>query len=224
VEASGLSGASVVLPNPVWGLKPVYGVPLAADAPRLDSMDAASVLGQLRNEMEDQLEQNAALRNIRALVVRSPTFVGRGVSTPPIAAMRDAARGAGPIPWYAPLDVGHAFIDVDDVAEVALRLLEAPGRPAFQAVNLAGHHVESATEWARLLAAATGRPAAPVRRPPSWHWALRALWDREARAFRMVLPHWEGTVLLDDRGTRALLPHWIPTPMSETLSRWMQVA
>lgn len=221
VEASGLTGATAVLVNPTWGLKPVYGVPLGVDAPKLDSMDRNSPLGELRGQMEDQLEQNAVLRNVRSLVVRAPTLVGAGVRDRWIGAMRDAAKAGQAVPWYTALDTGHAFADVEDVVEVALRVLLLTERPTFDVVHVAGHYVETAKAWTELLAAAAGRSLPAPRRVPAWWLALSGLWDAEARAFASVRSHWEGPVLLDDVRTRALLPGWGPRPLADTLRTWL---
>lgn len=222
VEASGLTGATTVLVNPTWGLKPVYGVPLGVDAPKLDSMDRVSPLGELRGQMEDQLEQNAVLRNVRSVVVRAPTLVGAGVRDRWIGGMRDAAKAGQAVPWYTALDTGHAFADVEDVVEVALRVLLLPDRPGFDVVHVGGHYVESAKAWSELLAAAAGRGLPAPRRVSRWWLGLSGLWDPEARAFASVHAHWEGPVLLDDVRTRAMLPGWSPRPLPDTLRSWLQ--
>jgi len=221
VEASGLSGASVVFPGNVYGMKPVYEVPLPPDSVPRDSADRPNKKGSLRNDLEAHLEQNAALRNIRTIVVRAGDFYGPGVDNALIGPMFRAALAGTPIPWFGAPATGHAFTYVDDVAAVATELLLATGRPTYDLVAVAGDHYPSAAAWAGALAAAAGKPSLAVRTIPPWQVKLTGLWNRDAREFAEMLYQWEGALLLDDSRVRRALPAWSPTPPAASLAATM---
>lgn len=218
VEATRLTGVPVLFPSTLHGLKPIYAVPLPPDGPRLDVNDRPNPLGHVRNLAEDHLQQNAELCNVRTIVVRHGDLYGPGVSDPIVAPMLRAARAGQPLPWPGARGTAHAFTFVDDVAEVAVRLLQTPGRPTWEVAGVAGDSFLSGDEWAAALSRAAGRPVS-LRSVPAWLTRLRALWNADARAVAAVLYQWEGPLLLDDTRTRRILADWQPTPLDEALAR-----
>lgn len=221
VEASGLSGATVVFPGNVYGLKPVYAVPLPPDGAKLDVADRPNRKGWLRNQLEDALEQNSDLRNVRTLIVRAGDFYGPGVDNGLVGPMFRNALAGKAIPWFGAKDTAHAFTYVDDVARVAVELLRKEGRPAFDVVAVAGDVYMTAGDWAAALAKAAGKPSLGVQVTPHWMVKLWGLWNKEARAFSELLYQWEGPLLLDDSRVRRALPDWEPTPPEVALERTM---
>ncbi|MFN7143416.1 MAG: NAD(P)H-binding protein [Myxococcota bacterium] len=221
VEASGLSGATVVFPGNVYGLKPIYGVPLPPDAPPRDVNDRPNKKGILRLQLEDHLVQNSELRNIRTLIVRSGDFFGPGVDNGLVGPMFRNVLAGTPVPWYGARDTGHAFTYVDDVAHVAVELLTRSDRPTLDIVAVAGDAYESAEDWVAALAKAAGKPAPGVRVVPRWQVKLAGLWNKEAREFAELLYQWEGPILLDDARVRRALPDWRPTPPEQALATTM---
>lgn len=221
VEASGLSGAAVVFPGSLHGLKPVYAVPLPPDSAKRDVSDRPNAKGRVRNLLEDALEQNTDLRNVRTVLVRAGDYYGPGVDNALVGPMFRKALAGEPIPWFGAKNTAHAFTYVDDAAHVATELLLLEGRPQFDVVALAGDIFLTAAEWAAALARAAGRNHLPVRVTPPWMVKLAGLWNRDAYAFAELLYQWEGPLLLDDARARRALPNWTPTPPDEALARTM---
>lgn len=218
VEASGLSGATVIFPGNVYGFKTIYGVPLQPDAPQLDMTDRPNRKGRLRNLLEDHLAQNAELRNVRTIVVRAGDFYGPGVDNGLVGPMFRAAVAGTPVQWLGRADVAHNFTYVDDVAAAAVGLLELADRPIYEVVAVAGETFPNAAAWAAALAKAAGRPSLKVQVVPNWQVKLFGLWNRDAREFAELLYQWEDALLLDDTRTRTLLPDYRPTPPEEALA------
>lgn len=222
VEASGLTGATLVFPGNIYGLKPVYGVPLPWNAPQFDSMDKAIRKGVLRIQMEAQLEQNTVLRNVRTIIVRAGDYFGPGVDNGLVTPMVQAARIGGGFPWPGRLDVGHAFTYIGDAASVAVGMLLRSDPPSslYEVVNVHGHYVESARAWAEALGKASGRTV-KARSLPFWQVRLAGVFSPVVREFAELLYQWEGPLLLDDSRTRALLPGWQPVPLHDALAAWV---
>lgn len=218
VEASGLTGAAVVFLQSLNGVKPVPGVPLPADALLIDPFDKLGRLTRVRAEMEQLLEQNSELRNVRAVVIRAADLIGPGLRRG-IGAETEAAVKAGhPAPWYG--SAGHAFSHVEEVARLAVALAMLEGRPPFEVVNAPTHVFIEAGDWAKALSEAVGRTVT-LRSTPPWLLQLRALWSAEARALVQAMPMWQGPIILDDSRTRALLPDLPPLDVHGALREWL---
>lgn len=222
-EVSHKLGATVVFPGNVYGLKPIFDAPLPPEAPPLDSNDAPVAKGRLRISIEEQLRQNAEMGGVRTLIVRAGDYVGAGVKNRLVAPMIEAARATRPVPWFGRRDTGHVFAWVDEVADVAVRLLLASGRPTFEIANVAGWCV-TGPEWAAALAKAAGKPSAGVAVTAFWKIRLAGLFDKEAREFAELSHLWDGALLLDDSATRRALPDWEPASidvaLADTMARW----
>jgi nucleoside-diphosphate-sugar epimerase len=221
VEASGLTGATVVFPGDMVGLKPVSEVPLPVETLPRDANDRPCRKGSLRNMLEDQLHQNADIRNIRTLIVRSGDQFGERSDGWVMGAMFRAALRGEPIPWFVSADVPHVFTWTDDVARVAVGYLLAPSRPVFEIAHVAGHTIPNAETWGRALAAAAGVGFGGVKVTRPWKLRLRGLLDAESREYAELLYLWEAPFFLDDSRTRALLPDWSPTPLDAALQATM---
>lgn len=214
VEASEEHGCAIVHAITVDGLKVIYGVPLPARAPVGEAIDQIGPEGRTQNLMQDQLEQHADLTGRRVLLLRAGDLFGPGVREGFGADAAAAARAREPVPWYGALDLPHAFTDVDTLAEVALGVLALDGRPVFEIVNVPSHIV-TAAEWAASWSGAGGGPRDP-RRVPHWLVRGRALFDPGWRARAALLWGWEGSVLLDERATRAL--GFEPRPLAQVVA------
>jgi nucleoside-diphosphate-sugar epimerase len=221
-EAAGLTGAAVVFPGRLWGLKPIFDVPLPPDGPTLDTNDRPSAKGRLLAGLEAQLRQNTEMRNVRTLIVRAPEQFGPGVDDPVVAPMLRAAQAGQPIPWLGRADVPRAYAYVQDVADVAVALLLRRDRPAWEVAGVAGHTLPDAKAWAAAFAKAAGKPAAGVRARAGWQLRLAGLFDRDTRQLAELAQHWEGTLHVDDEATRKALPDWSPTPLDTALARTME--
>jgi nucleoside-diphosphate-sugar epimerase len=221
VEAASLTGATLVFPGNTYGLKPIYDVPLPVEAQPRDTNDRPCKKGLLRNFMEDQLRQNAELRNLRTLIVRTGELFGERIDNRLVGEMFRSALTGKPIPWYVSPDIGHTFTWTDDAARVAAGALALPNRPVFEILHVEGHLFPNASAWGKALAAAAGVPFGGVRTVAPWQVRLYGLIDREAREFAEMLFQWEGVLRLDDARTRALLPDWTPAPLDDALRATM---
>lgn len=221
IEAAKLAGAMIVFPANIYGLKPIYEVPLPPNAPTLDNNDRPNRKGALRNLLEETLAQNAEIDNVRTLIVRVGDFYGPGVDNGLVGPMFRNALAGKPIPWFGALANGHAFTSVDDVATVATSLLLLTDRPHLDIVAVAGDHYPSAAAWAAALATAAGQPKLGVELIATWKVRLMGLVNRQAREFAQVLYQWDGAMLLDDARVRRALPEWVPTPAADSLAATM---
>ena len=220
IEAAAQAGATLVFPGNIYVFKSIYEVPLPPLSGTLDVNDPPNKKGRLRVQIEEQLEQNVEMRGARTLVVRTVEYYGPGVDNGLVGPMFRNALAGKPVPWFVNGKAGHVFTYIDDVAQVATRLLLRDDRPLWDVVNVAGDCV-TATDWAHALAKAAGQPPAGVRMMPRWQVRLAGLFDADAREFAELLHQWEAPILLDDSATRAALPKWSPTPMDRALAETM---
>lgn len=222
VEAAGLSGATLVFPGRLIACRPVYGVPQPPEMHTPMHLDNVSANGRIMQQMEAQIEQNCALRGVRALVVRMGTLVGPGVDNPLVGGMIRAALAGQPVLWPGDPQALHLFHPADDAARVAIRLLrergpepERGGLPPFTVWNLPGAALDAAG-WAGALAEAIGR-AVTVRARRGWALRWAALFDPAAAWARGEAEAWEGPLLLDERPTLAALPGLQPSPLADAI-------
>ena len=76
--------------------------------------------------MEVHLQFHVETRNIRAIVLRAPTWFGPGVRNPfMVDQFRSALQGAT-LGWPLRTDVGHEFCFVEDAARLAILALQNP--------------------------------------------------------------------------------------------------
>ncbi len=221
IEAAKLVGATIVFPANIYGLKPIYEVPLPPTAPTLDHNDRPNKKGALRNLLEETLAQNAEIDNVRTLVVRAGDFYGPGVDNGLVGPMFRNALAGKPIPWFGATENGHAFTSVDDVAAVATGILLRDDRPMYDVVAVAGDHYPNAAAWAAALARAAGKSSVGVQLVAGWKVRLLGLVDKQAREFAELLYQWDGAMLLDDTRARRALPDWSPTPAEASLAATM---
>lgn len=216
VEASGLTGATLVFPQSQHGTKLVYDVPLPPVVADPEPMAALTRTQRMRAEMEQAVELNAELRNVRGLVVRAAELVGAGARSGFAGATLAAWRAGGPLPWYG--GAAHAFSLPEDVAYLCVELAQGPA--PYEVVNAPSHTVAGPGAWAELLSRVGGRPAR-VSATPKWMVRARALIDPESRAIAETFGLWEGAVCLDDAGSRARAPGWTPADFEDSLRRWL---
>jgi nucleoside-diphosphate-sugar epimerase len=219
VEASQLSGATIVFPGNVYGLKPIYGVPLPPDAPTLDVSDRPNKKGNIRNMLEDHLAQHSELNNIRSIIVRAADFYGPGVDNGLVGPMFRGPLTGKPVPWYADRATQHPFVYIDDVASAAVGVLLTEGRPTFEIVGV-GCDAFTGDEWAAALGKAAGKPAT-LKVVPHWQVKLMGIFNREAREFGELLYQWDGPLMLDEARTKRILPDWQRTPVEDALAATM---
>ncbi len=218
VEAAGLTGASLLMPGPNWSIRPIPGVPLPTTLFEPDALDQVIEPGRQRQWIEHQLSQLSETRNVRTLVVRSSDWFGRDVADNLLMRSLRSAKAGGSLSWFAPLDLPHDLVFVEDVARVAIGTLLDPARPPFDVVHVSGHLVDG-PGLANAVGEVLGRKV-PVRQVRDWELGLRALLDRELWAWRDTAAIWKAGLILDDRDTRAR--GFTPTPLVEALNRTLR--
>ncbi len=244
-EAAAQGGGTLVVPGDIYGYKPVYGVKLPAWGCRRDANDPPSPRGDASNLIDDAIEQNAHLRGVRTILLRSTDWFGAGVDDGPIADMFRAALAGRPIRWPGALGAAHGFTWVDDVAEAAVRLLLAEPRPyvaapaseddpeedpreanTFRKVPRTeaygvGGHVLTADALAAALAKAAGTAPVPPTHGAAWPDRLAGLFDPAARARLEVAWTWADAVELDDAPLLERLGDFAPASLDDAVAATM---
>lgn len=221
VEASGLTGATLVFPGSLLGLRPIFGVPLPPVSWEPMHLDEVSAYGRIRQDLESQLKQNSDLREVRSFILRCPDLFGPSVKNPLVGPMFAAAKAGRSVPWLRDASRSHLFAYVEDAAKVMVDLLILSDRPLFEVHNLGGYLVDG-HGWAEELGKAAGHPGLRPSVVGGISLRLKALLDADAAYLQSQIHLWEGAILLDDRETRKLLPSYEPTPLALALKQTLE--
>jgi nucleoside-diphosphate-sugar epimerase len=156
-------GARIVLPGTVYNFAPGAGPRIGEDAPQ----SPVTRKGAIRVAMERRLRE-AANQGAKALILRAGDFFGPAAPNSALAWLvrRRADKVAGV--WAAgPIEVGHAFAYLPDLAETLARLMEREAVLAdFEVFHFAGHWLERGDALAASIRRATGRGDLPLRSFP----------------------------------------------------------
>ncbi len=219
IAAAKVHGGRIVLPGNVYNYAPESGAHIAETAPQ----SPVTRKGQVRVEMERMLE--AALPDgVKTLVLRAGDFFGP--AAPNSSLMWLTSRRGGRVRSVlapGPVDVGHAFAYLPDMAETMVRLLNREaGLADYEAFHFAGHWLERGDEMARSIRRVTGDAAIPLKPFP---YPLIYALSPFVETFRELLEMrylWRKAIGLDDAKLRAFLGE-VPftsfdAAMRETLS------
>lgn len=220
VEASGLSGATLVYPGSLLGVRPITDVPQPPQIWDPMPLDFISPLGLLQEHMEAQFLQNNELRNVRTIILRSGFWFGPGVRNPLAAAMVDGALKNGRVPWLKDPTEMHLFSFVDDIAQLAIALvgLEAEGN-GFEVWNAPGHIIDG-KGWAEAWSQATGKTV-QLWRYREWELRLLNMFSATHADYLARCAAWGG-IILDDRRTLQRVPSAAPTPLVDALKQTLK--
>ncbi len=215
IAAAQASGARIVLPGNVYNYAPDSGPRIAEDAPQAPTTRK----GRIRVAMERRL-QEARPRGIKTLVLRAGDFFGPAALNSSLQWMT-TRRGGRVKSVYAcgPVDVGHAFAYLPDLAETLARLLDREDDLAdFEAFHFAGHWLARGDALVGAIRRATGDAAIPLKPFP---YPLIYALSPFSETFRELLEMrylWEKPIGLDDARLRAFLGD-VPTTPFDTAVR-----
>ena len=164
IAAAKAEHARVVLPGNVYNYAPDAGPAISEDAPQAP----ATRKGRVRVEMEASLRQ-ATTEGARALIIRAGDFFGPAAPNSCLTWLT-TRRGGRIRSAYAPgpLDVGHAFAYLPDLAETMARLIDREDELAdFEVFNFAGHWLPRGDDLGQAIRRVTGDPKLPIRPFPS---------------------------------------------------------
>ncbi len=219
IAAAKAHGARIVLPGNVYNYAPESGAQIAEAALQAP----VTRKGRVRVEMEQMLEA-AVPDGVKTLVLRAGDFFGP--AAPNSSLMWLTSRRGGRVRSVSapgPVDIGHAFAYLPDMAETMARLLDREADLAdFETFHFAGHWLARGDEMAGSIRRITGDAAVPLKPfPYPLIYALSPFVEmfRELLEMRYL---WRRPIGLDDTKLRDFLGEVPSTPfdaaMRETLS------
>ena len=202
IAAAVCEKARIIFPASVYNFSPDAGPRIAEDARQAP----ATRKGAIRVEAEARLKA-ASEAGARVLVLRAGDFFGPAA---PNGALTWLVNGrAGRVrSVYAPgpVDVGHAFAYLPDLAETMARLMDREEDLADHEVfHFAGHWLARGDELAKAVRRAAGDPKIPMRPFP---YPLIIALSPFVEMFRELLEMrylWRKPIGLDDAKLRAFL-------------------
>jgi nucleoside-diphosphate-sugar epimerase len=211
-------GARFLLPGNVYGYGAGMPPLLRPETPERPTTRK----GEIRRDLEAELDSRAAAGRLRSVVVRAGDFFGGGTgSWLDLAIVKSIARGR--LVYPGPLDRDHAWAYLPDLARACVAVAAHDDLPPAARLHFAGHTLNGAEMLAALERAAVAVGITPPSR--GWRhgtmpWALLRvgglvvpMW-REIAAMRYLwdVPHaLDGTVLAEVVGD---VPH---TPLDVAL-------
>ena len=163
LAAAEQTGARIVLPASVYNFAPDSGDWISETAPQAP----ATRKGKIRVQVE-ALFRDASQRGVRTLVVRAGDFFGPAAPNSALGWLTVRAKGqVRSVYRPGPLDVGHCWAYLPDMAETMARLLDREDQlAAFDVFHFAGHWLARGDEMGASIRRATHRPRLPIRAFP----------------------------------------------------------
>ncbi|MDB5480367.1 MAG: NAD-dependent epimerase/dehydratase [Caulobacteraceae bacterium] len=209
IAAAEASGARIVLPGAVYNYAPDSGARIAETAPQAPTTRK----GRIRVAMERMLRE-ATQRGIRTLVLRAGDFFGPAAPNSCLQWLTTRRGGrVRSVLAPGPVDVGHAFAYLPDLAETLARLLDREAElEDFETFHVAGHWLARGDDLVGAIRRAAGDPAIPLKPFP---YPLIYALSPFSETFRELLEMrylWEKPIGLDDAKLRAFLGEVPTTP------------
>lgn len=218
IAAASSSGARIAFPGTIYNFGPDAGHLLHEASPQRPMTRK----GRIRVEMEDELRR-AAQTGVQTTIVRAGDFFGpragnswfsQGLVKPGAAVRK--------IMYPGPLQVGHAWAYLPDVAEVFAQLIERDTKQAFEVFHFRGHWLSRGAQMAEEICRIAGAPRSSIRALP-W-WAIQALSPfvtlfREMSEMRYL---WQVPLELDNRKLLATLGTEAHTPLELAVRSTLQ--
>jgi nucleoside-diphosphate-sugar epimerase len=160
IAAAKAEGARIVLPGNVYNFAPDAGPYIGEDAPQRPTTRK----GRIRVEMEEALRE-ATRHGAKALILRAGDFFGPAAPNSALAWLT-TRRGGRMRSVYAPgpVEVGHAFAYLPDLAESMARLIDREDDLAdYEVFHFAGHWLERGDDLVRSIRRVTGDAKLPLR-------------------------------------------------------------
>jgi nucleoside-diphosphate-sugar epimerase len=210
IAAAKAHAARIVFPGNVYNFARDAGPRIAEDAPQAP----VTRKGRIRVEMEEALRA-AAGHGARVLIVRAGDYFGPAAPNSGMGWLT-TRRGGRVRSIYAPgpVEVGHAWAYLPDLAETTARLLDREADLMdFEVFHFAGHWLARGDELAGAIRRAAGRPDLPIRPfPYPLIWALSPFVEmfRELLEMRYL---WRRPIGLDGGKLEAFLGGAPATPL-----------
>ena len=173
-------GAAFVLPGNVYNFGASMPAMLHEDTPQQPS----TAKGQIRCDMEAEIQAHTQTTGLRGVVLRAGDFYGCGSGSWMDLVITKGLR-QGKLAYPGPLDRVHAWAYLPDLAQALVAVAGAPGRPSFETLHFAGHALMGHDFIVTLQAAAADLGLAPKAgwRVGGMPWGL-------IRAVGLVYPMW----------------------------------
>ncbi len=218
INAAAQNQATIVFPGNVYNFGNTK-TPIREDS----QPNPCSRKGQLRVDIETQLEQAAAAGRCRVINVRLPDFWGPNVLNDGVAPIFNNALRGKALPWLVNVDIPHQSVFTPDAAEIIARLmlrdwtLERSSTTPYQVWNYGGATLPSIRGWFGQISGLVGKPLG-VQVYSRLFIRLMGLFMPVLREVREMLYLYENTVVLDDQNVLALFPDFQPAPMQQALT------
>ncbi len=211
----GVSNARILLPATVYNFGSDSAPLLKENSPQIPTTRK----GQVRVEMELQL-QKASLFGVRSIVVRAGDFFGSGAGNSWLTRGMTRARGRVRSVYNpGPLDVGHSWAYLPDLAETMARLIECE-RPmsTYEVFHFRGHWLDRGGEMAELVCRASGISNQRIKPFPWWAIKLASPFVNPCHEMLEMRYLWQIPLQLDNTKLRALIGAETHTPLDDAVA------
>ena len=215
IAAARISNARILLPATVYNFGSDSAPLLKETSPQIPSTRK----GQVRVEMELQL-QKASLFGVRSIVVRAGDFFGSGAGNSWLTRGMTRARGRVRSVYNpGPLDVGHSWAYLPDLAETMARLIECE-RPmsTYEVFHFRGHWLDRGGEMAELVCRASGIGNQRIKPFPWWAIKLASPFVNPCHEMLEMRYLWQIPLQLDNTKLRALIGAETHTPLDDAVA------
>ncbi|ARN80021.1 hypothetical protein MCBRY_003618 [Methylocystis bryophila] len=209
VAAAEASGARLIFPGNIYNFGPDAWPFVAETAPQRPTTRK----GAVRVEMETMLHE-AGQRGVRSLVVRAGDFFGPSAVNSWLAkVIAPAGKPPTRVVYPGPLEVGHAWAYLPDLAETTARLAEIETElPTTAVLHFGGHWVTGA-ELVEAVRQVTDNPRLPARQFPWWLVGMAAPFVPFLSELWEMRYLWRHPVKLDNAKLVAVLGEEPQTPL-----------
>lgn len=202
-------GQTLVFPGNVYGYGKLQYLPADERHPKA----ALTRKGRLRNRMEEQLMNQAAVRGFRYIIPRYPDYYGPNVTNRVFGAIFKRALQARTVSWPVKLDVPHDLVYIGDAARAAVLLAESRENGEW---HVSGSGTIEGRQFINSIQDAAGTPR-KCRALPGWMVKLAGLFDKEAREFHELLYGYKYPLLLCDSKFMSRFHEYSPTPYKKAI-------
>jgi nucleoside-diphosphate-sugar epimerase len=215
IAAAKANGARVILPGTVYNFAPDAGARITEDAPQRP----VTRKGKIRVEMEDALRE-ATIEGAKVLVIRAGDFFGPAAPNSALGWLTVRRGGAvRSVMRPGPVEVGHAFAYMPDLAETVARLIDREDELAdFEVFHFAGHWLARGDAIVQSIRRVSGNAKLPIRPfPYPLIWAL-APFNETFRELLEMRYLWRKPIGLDNSKLVRFLGEEPHTPLDAAMT------
>jgi nucleoside-diphosphate-sugar epimerase len=220
IAAARKVGARVVLPGTIYNYGPDAFPLLREDSPQ----HPITRKGELRVAMEQSLE-HASREGVPALILRCGDFFGpHAVNNWFTQGLLESGKSVRKVRYPGPLELGHAWAYLPDVAETFALLLDRAGELApFTRLHFPGYWLDG-NAMVDAIRRATGNREIVATGFPWWRVALASPFSETLRELRKMRYLWRTPIQLDGRHLRETLESLPCTPMEQAIRTTLEGA